>query len=127
MYGAGVAAVAIGAIGDGLKVALAKVTYTDNTDTVRALYGMSTFLYGRFLWVLAALALATWLAVKRSKAMPDWYAWLSLLGALVFVLGGLSIKNHGFFSPTGGMAFIAFFGFIVWIAISSFGLVKKTA
>lgn len=127
MYGAGVAAVTIAAIGDGITVAVAKLTYTDDTNTVRALYGMSNFVYGRFFWMLAALALATWLAVKRSKAMPDWYAWLSLLGAAVFVLGGLSIKNHGFFSPTGGMAFIAFFGFIVWIAISSFGLVKKTA
>ncbi|HET8894895.1 MAG TPA: hypothetical protein VFM96_12435 [Gaiellaceae bacterium] len=127
MYGAGVAAVTIAAVGDGVTVALAKLTFADDTNTVRALYGMSNFLYGRFLWVLAALALATWLAVKRSKAMPDWYAWLSLLGAALFVLGGLSLKNHGFFSPTGGMAFIAFFGFIVWTAISSFGLVRKTA
>ena len=127
MYGAGVAAVTIAAISDGLTVALAKVTYTGDPNTMRTLYGISTILYGRFAWVLAALALATWLAVKRSKAMPDWYAWLSLVGAVVFALGGLSIKNHGFFSPTGAMGFITFFGFIVWIAISSFGLVKKTA
>ena len=127
MYGAGVAAVTIGAIGDGLNVAFARLTYTADANTVRTLYGMTSFLYGRLPWVFAALALATWLAVKRSKAMPDWYAWLSLVGAVLFVLGGLSLKTHGFFSPSGGMSFVAFVAVILWIAISSFGLVKKTA
>ena len=127
IYGAGVAGVAIAAIGDGLNMAFAKLTYSDSADTVRTLYGMTIFLYGRMLFVFAALALATWLAVKRSKAMPDWYAWLSLLAAVLFLIGGVSLKNHGFFSPTGGMGFVSFFSLIVWVAISSFGLVKKTA
>jgi hypothetical protein len=127
MYGAGVGALAIGAVGDGLNVALARVTYTSDADTVRTLYGATQFLYGRFAWVAAALALATWLANKRSKAMPDWYTWLTLVAAVLLVLGGLSLKTHGFFSPTGGMAFVAFIALILWIAISSVGLIKKTA
>jgi hypothetical protein len=127
MYGAGVATVSIAAIGDGMTIALARLTYISDTHTVRTLYGMTNFLYGRLLWVVAAFALATWLAVKRSKAMPDWYAWLSLVAAVLFLLGGLSLKTHGFFSPTGAMTFISFIALIVWIAISSFGLVKKTA
>jgi hypothetical protein len=46
---------------------------------------------------------------------------------VLLVIGGLSLKTHGFFSPTGGMAFVAFIALILWIAISSFGLIKKTA
>jgi hypothetical protein len=127
IYGAGAATVALAAVGDGMSVGLAKVSYSADSHTLQTLYGISNFFYGRLLWTAAALALATWLAVKRSKAMPDWYAWLSLVGAVLFVLGGCALKNNGFFSMTGGMGLIAFIGFAVWVAISSFGLVKKTA
>lgn len=127
MYGAGVATVGIAAIGDGVQLALAKVTFTSDPNTVAAMYGAGTWLYNRLFWTATALALATWLASKRSKAMPDWYAWLSLLGAVLFVLSGLAVRNHGFFSVTGGMALIGFLSFAIWIGISSLLLVQKTA
>jgi hypothetical protein len=127
MYGAGVATLGVALIGDGIQLALAKVTYTADQGTVAAMYGVGTWLYARLFWTAAALALATWLATKRSKAMPDWYAWLSLLGAVLFVLSGLALRNTGFFSITGAMGFIGFLSFALWIGISSLLLVQRTA
>ncbi|HLX33323.1 MAG TPA: hypothetical protein VKR79_11255 [Gaiellaceae bacterium] len=125
VYGAGVATIAISAIGDGIQLGLEKVTYNSDPNTVATLYGVGSWIYGRLFWTMAALALATWLATKRSKVLPDWYAWLTLLGALVFVLGGVSLSHKGFFSITGGMGLIGFFAIPVWVAISSLLLVQR--
>ncbi|MBV8258772.1 MAG: hypothetical protein JO073_13240 [Actinobacteria bacterium] len=126
VYGAGVTTVAIAAVCDGLMLALTKITYTADPKTVAAIYGASTWMYSRFFWPAAALALATCLATRRSKVMPDWYAWLSLAGAVLFVIGGISMKNSGFFSITGGMGLIGFLAFAVWIAVSSLLLMQRT-
>lgn len=126
MYGAGVATAAIAAVGDGIQLAVTKVTENAaDPNTVAALYGVGSWMYARIFWPMAALALATWLASKRSKAMPDWYAWLSLLGAGVFIVSGVSLKNTGFFSITGGMGWIGFISIAVWIGLSSLLLVQR--
>jgi hypothetical protein len=127
IYGAGVATVALAAIGDGVGVALAKLVYVDDPKTVQALYGLQAFVYGRLFWTVTALALATVLAVRRSKAMPDWYAWLTLVAAVLFVIAGVALKSHGFLSPSGAAGFIGFLAIVVWIALSSLLLVQKTA
>lgn len=127
MYGAGVATVAIAAVGDGLQFGLAKVTYTADPGTVAAIYGVTSWLYGRVFWTAAALAFAVWIATRRSKALPAWYSLLSLAGGCLFVLGGVAIRDTGFASITGGMGLIAFLGFAVWIAISSLLLMQQTA
>lgn len=126
VYGAGVATVGIAAIADGILVALEKLSYTTDPNTVRALYGVDVWLYGRIFWVLAALALASWLATKRSKALPDWYAWLTLVGSVVFLLAGIAVKSKGFFSISGGMGLIGFIVFAAWVALSSLLLVQRT-
>jgi hypothetical protein len=126
VYGAGVATVAIAAIGDGLGVGLTKVTYESDATTMRTLYGLQSWMYGRLFWTAAALALAAWLAVRRSKVLPDWYAWLTLLAAVLFVLGGLAIRNKGFFTITGGMGLIAFLALAIWIALSSLLVLQRT-
>jgi hypothetical protein len=127
MYGAGVAIVALAGIGDGIGVALARLVYVDDPKTVQALYGLQSFVVGRLFWVAAAFALATVLAARRSKAMPDWYAWLTLVAAVLFVLAGVALRSHGFFSPSGAMGFIGFLAIVIWIALSSVLLVQKTA
>jgi hypothetical protein len=126
VYGAGVATVAIAAIGDGVQVGLEKISYNSDPNTVAAIYGASTWLYGRIFWPMAALALASWLATKRSKALPDWYAWLTLVGAVVFLLAGIAVKSKGFFSISGGMGLVGFLAIAIWIAVSSILLVQRT-
>lgn len=125
VYGAGAATVAIAALGDGIQVALEKLSYTTAPNTVQALYGVDAWIYGRLFWTVAAMALAAWLAVRRSKVLPDWYAWLTLLAAVVFLLGGISVRSKGFFAITGGMGFIGFLGLAIWIAVSSLLLVQR--
>ena len=126
IYGAGVTALVISLVGDGIQLALTKVTYTADQSTVAAMYGVGTWLYARLFWPMATLALATWLATKRSKALPDWYTWLTLLGAIVWIVSGVSLKNTGFFSISGGMGFIGFIAIAVWVGISSLLLVQRT-
>jgi len=127
VYGAGVATVAIAAIGDGTMVALARISYWVDPNTVRALYGIDSFFYGRLFWTLTALAVATTLAVRRSRVLPEWYGWLSAGGSVVFLIGALSEKTKGFFSPGGAMEFIAFLVFLAWVLVSSVLLVQRTA
>lgn len=128
MYGAGVATVTIGAIADGMNVSLARIVALGVDDnTVKALYGVDNFLYGRLFWTATAFALATMIATRRSKALPEWHAWLSLVASVVLVLGGVSMKTTGFFSPSGAMPMIAFFALLVWILVSSVLLVQRTA
>lgn len=126
VYGAGVATITLGAVGDGLTVGMAKASFGADAHTMQTIYGLTNFLYTRVLWTAAALALAAWLATRRSKAMPDWYAWLTLLAAALFVLGGLALKNNGFFTLTGGTGLIAFLGLVVWVALSSVLLTMRT-
>ena len=127
VYGAGVATVAIAAISDGTMVALARLSYWVDPKTVQGLYGVDSFFYGRLFWTLTALGVATTLAVRRSRVLPEWYGWLSAAGSVVFVLGAVSEKTKGFFSPGGGMEFIAFLVFLAWVLISSVLLVQKLA
>ncbi|MHB8641322.1 MAG: hypothetical protein ACYDA3_00320 [Gaiellaceae bacterium] len=128
IYGAGVAFVTIGAVSDGVMVALSReVSLGADANTIKLLYGVDSFLYSRMFWIATAIALATAIANSRAKAMPDWFGWLSSAGAIVFVIGGLSQKTAGFFSPSGGMVMITFIVFLAWVLVASFLLVQKTA
>jgi len=127
IYGGGVALITIGAITDGVMVTLARVVSLGADDTtVKTLYDVDTFLYNRIYWFAAAVALAVFIAVWRTKVLAEWFGWLSALGAVVFVIGGVSMKSSGFFSPTGGMPFIAFLVFLIWVLVASLLLVQQT-
>jgi hypothetical protein len=127
IYGAGVATVALAAAGEAVYVSLSRLSYFVDPKTIQGLYATDSFIFIQVWWPVLALSLATVLAARRSKVLPDWYAWLTLAGSVVFLLGALSVKTIGFFSVTGGMSFIAFLVFAVWIAVSSAVLVQKLA
>ena len=125
MYGAGVATIAIASIGDGIQLGLSKVTYTADQVTVATMYGVGTWLYARIFWTMAALGLATWLAARRANVLPSWYTLVSLAGSCIWILSGLSLKDDGFFSITGGMGMIGFIAMAVWVALSSVLLMQR--
>lgn len=125
MYGSGVALVAIGAVGDSLTIAAVQLQPVLDSSSVQALYAAAFFVYIRIFWVFAALALATGLATLRSRALPQWYAVLTFLGLIVFLVGGVSIRMNGFFSPEGAGSIIGFPVFALWILVSSILLVRK--
>jgi hypothetical protein len=119
IYGAGVATVAIAAIGGGIQLGLAKITYTADQNTVAAMYGVGTWLYARLFWTMAAMAIATWVAARRTKVMPSWYSVLSLFAACIWIVSGCSLNDTGFFSITGPMGMAGFVSVAVWLGISS--------
>jgi len=70
MYGAVVATVTLGAVGDAIGIAATQLRTTIDPSAVQTLYGVSFFFYLKLMWPLAALALATALATHRSKVLP---------------------------------------------------------
>jgi hypothetical protein len=127
MYGAGVVTVCLAAVGDSIAVAAVQLRGTLDPGAIAALYGVCVFFYLKLFWAMAALAFAAVLATRRSHAFPEWYAALSLVGGVLFVLGGLSIRMGGFFSPAGAMGLIAFIVLAAWILVSSALCMQKHA
>ena len=127
MYGSGVAIVGLAAVGDSINLGLVQLHGSMDAGTVAAFYGISMFLYLKLMWAAAALAFACSLATHRSHVLPEWYRVATLCGSLVFVLGGLSIRMHGFFSPAGAMGWIAFLTLAGWVLVSSWLCMQKHA
>jgi hypothetical protein len=125
MYGATVAGIAVVAIADSITIAAVQLNPVLDDSSMQALYGVGWFMYHRVFWLLAALALATGLATLRSGAFPQWFAWLSFAGVILFLIGGVSVRMYGFFSPNGEGGFIAFLVFSLWILVASVLLVRK--
>jgi hypothetical protein len=113
---------ACAATGDILNLAIVKgVKLGDDLGALRLVYQASTLSYTRLFW--AGLAVAVPLAFAASRgALKSWVAGVALVQAVLYVLGGFSLKSTGFFSPTGGMALIAFLAFFVGTAVIAFGL-----
>jgi hypothetical protein len=88
-----------------------------DTRLVQGLYQASGFLTGKAFWFAALAALAVGLAAWR--VLLAWYAWASLAAALLCALGGVAVKQSGFFGPMGGMTFIAFLALLVWSLATS--------
>jgi len=127
MYGAGVVGLALAAVGGCIMVALVQLHATMSSSLVASFYGMSVYFYIKMLWAMAALAFASYLANHRSHVFPEWYTWLSCLGGVCFVLGGLAIRSHGFLSPAGAMVWIAYGVFAVWVFVASWLCMQKHA
>jgi hypothetical protein len=125
VYGAGVMTLAIGAVGDALLIAVLRLFPILDQGAVQAIYGVCFFLYLKSFWALVAVAVASALATLRSRVLPAWYAYASLAGAVVFLLGGLAVRMSGFFSPIGAMPLIASLVFALWVLISSVLLVLR--
>jgi len=127
MYAAGVVGIGLAAVGGCVMLALIQLHATMGASLVASLYGVSVFFYIKMLWAMAALAFASYLANHRSHVFPEWYTWLSCLGGVCFVLGGLAIRSQGFFSPAGAMVWIAYGVFTVWVFVASWLCVQKHA
>ena len=127
MYGAGVVMVCLAAVGGAIMLALVQMHATLGTGLVTGMYGLSVFFYIELFWALAALAFASYLANHRTHVFPEWYTWLSGLGCVCFVLGGLSVRMHGFFSPAGAMVWVGLIVFAAWIFVASWLCMQKHA
>jgi hypothetical protein len=104
-----------------------KIAGTQGTAAVvRTLFDLSSMAVG-FLWFPAAVwAAATGTVAWRTGAFPKWYAQVSLLGAIVFVVGGTSVYVDNGALATGGVyGFIVFIVFALWILVTTILLVQR--
>jgi hypothetical protein len=113
----GIVGLTVGCASDALFGVLGRIGANTNADTVQALYQVDGFLTARSLWFAAALGLITaWAAWGR---LPQWYAIGSLVVGVLLVIGGLSLRSTGFFSPLNGMTLIAFVALLAWTLATS--------
>jgi hypothetical protein len=112
IFATGVAAITLGAVADTVYGVLGRISPSADARTVQALYQVDGFLTARAFWFAAALTLLVAWTVWTT--LPQWYAIASLVEGVLLVLGGIALKTAGFFSPLGGMTFIAFIGLLLW-------------
>jgi hypothetical protein len=111
----GVAAAAIGTAVDGIFLGITQAAALGaDPGVVRTLYQIDAFLTGRVFWVLLALVLSLLLAGRRG-VLPRWTVLLNAIVAILFVLGGVSVKAQGAFSPYGAAPFLAFLAFLAFL------------
>jgi hypothetical protein len=118
----GILVAAVAATGDTLTVALAHgVRFGDSTATYRLVYQVETLAYSRLFWAGLAISIPVAIAVSKGALKP-WVGYIAWLQTVLYLLGGVSLKSSGFFSPTGGMAEIAYLAFFVGTALVAFGM-----
>jgi hypothetical protein len=71
--------------------------------------------------LLGAVSIGLW----RAALVPDWFGWAGLAAAIVFLLGGTTWAESGFWAPDGGYsAWITPIVFVLWALVASWLLYR---
>lgn len=81
-------------------------------------YLFDDYLGGTLLFLFLVVA-ATATALSSGGVFSAWYRWISGVVGILAILGGISVKVSGFFSPTGGGSAISGLALLVWVLLSS--------
>ena len=78
---------------------------------------------------LSAFPMAGFVAVltvglSRLRLIPDWLSWWGAVAAVVALLRGTNWSDDGFWSPTGGWAFVTIVVVMLWVLVTSVMLVR---
>lgn len=119
----GLLVAACAATGDALTATVAHAAKLGGSSDsgMRLLYELSVLAYSRLFWAGLAVAIPVALAAGAG-ALKGWVRWVAWAQAVLFLLGGLSLRSSGFFAPTGGMALIGYLAFFVGTAAVAFAL-----
>jgi hypothetical protein len=114
----------------GTSAAAAAAYHADSLDanTVSALWDLSIFGFLFFTAGFAVLAGASGALAIRTKVLPDWLCFYSVLAAAyTFVVGLIgSFSEGGAFSPADGvLGLIAFLAFLIWLLAMGVTLVRE--
>ena len=124
-FGAFLLAFSIGATSAMARATLAYSVADEGSDVVLPLYHL-TVVFDVFANILGAgLFLAVGGATLRTGLFARWWGWLSVLAGVVVLIGATAWARDGFWSPTGGMSFICFIVFLVWMLVTSVLLTMK--
>jgi Domain of unknown function (DUF4386) len=124
-FGAFLLAFAIGGTAAIARAGLAYSIADEGTDVVLPLYQL-TVVFDVFTNILGAgLFLAVGGATLRTGLFARWWGWLSIVAGIVIIVGATAWARDGFWSPTGGMAFVCFVIFLVWMLVTSVLLTMK--
>lgn len=125
-FGSFLLAFSIGATAALTRSALAYSIADEGSDLVLPLYQLSV-VFDVFASILGAgLFLAVGGAALRSGLFPRWWGWLSGLAGLWQIVAATAWARDGFWSPTGGVSWIAFIVLLAWLLVTSVLLLRRT-
>jgi hypothetical protein len=104
-----------------------RIAADGDEGVVSALFDVSSIGYTMTSFPVVVLTLATAIATLRSGLFPQWFAGLSGLAAIWYLIGGATYSTTGFFAPDGGWGMIGFFVFMAWTLIASGLLLQRQA
>lgn len=118
-FGSFLLAFSIGGVAALTRGTLAYSVADEGADLVLPLYHLSV-VFDVFANLLGAgLFLAVGGAVIRTGFLARWWGWVSVAAGLLLIIGSTAWARDGFWSPTGGVSFLTFGGFVVWVLVTS--------
>jgi len=117
--GSGLVAIAVTLGGGGWALAILRIEEGLDPASARLLFDQGNFAFAQ-LWVpLAGMLLAAGIVTLRDGAFSGWFGWFSL--AVAFAL----LISRAFWSAPGGVAFIGYILFWLWLIVASIILIRR--
>jgi hypothetical protein len=125
-FGSFLLAFSIGGVAAITRATLAYSVADEGSDLILPLYHL-TVVFDVFTGILGAgLFLAVGGATLRTGFLARWWGWLSVAAGLWGLIGATAWARDGFWSPTGGVSYINFIVFLVWVLVTSVLLTMRT-
>ncbi len=114
-YASFLVVIALGLVGVGFAEVLAFAARDGSPDTVRTLHEARFVMVNLSAAPTIVSAIAFAMVMVRTGYPARWLGWGSALVALAHVPALLALSRTGTFSPTGGLAQLGPFVFLVWV------------
>lgn len=123
-FGSGIALLALALAGAGLAVAPTLHAQQLNPSTLRALYDSQTYVYAMTAFPAAGLTAGSAAILLRTGALSRAAGVLGVVTAAVSVISGVALygESDSFLSIGGGIGFVSFLLFILWVLVTSVAL-----
>ena len=126
-FGSGVATAAIALVATSFQAAMAWRIAANEPTLTRAFADIQWAVMTLASFTVAAFIFATAIASWRARIFPPWYNIGSDIVALAVLFAGGALRYDGFYSPTGGYAFITLIASLVWIIVTSVFVMRRAS
>ena len=124
-FGSFLLAFSLGGIAALSRATLAYSVADEGPDLVLPLYHLSVVVDVFASLLGAGLFVAVAGATLRTGLFPRWWGWLSGIAGLLSIIAATAWARDGFWSPTGGLSYVGFGVFLVWMLVTSILLTMK--